>query len=68
MRLSPCPCWTCEGERLMEESGLDGHYAIMLMRSMCLCEFCGNKRCPHGTNHRNACTGSNDPGQHGSRY
>ena len=35
---------------------------------MFLCQICGNKRCPHGTDHRNACTGSNEPGQRGSRY
>ena len=35
---------------------------------MFLCERCGNKRCPHATNHRHACTGSNEPGQPGSEY
>jgi hypothetical protein len=35
---------------------------------MILCETCGNKRCPHATDHRNACTDSNDPGQPGSAY
>lgn len=35
---------------------------------MALCPTCGNKRCPHATDHRNACTGSNDPGQAGSAY
>ncbi|MBW6637227.1 hypothetical protein KXT41_25380 [Salmonella enterica subsp. enterica serovar Weltevreden] len=29
---------------------------------------CGNKRCPHANDHRNACTGSNEPGQEGSAY
>jgi hypothetical protein len=32
---------------------------------MILCETCGNKRCPHATDHRNACTNSNEPGQPG---
>ncbi len=32
------------------------------------CTTCGNKRCPHSDDHRNACTGSNEPGQKGSRY
>lgn len=31
-----------------------------------ICPDCGNKRCPHARNHRNACTGSNEPGQVGS--
>ncbi len=33
-----------------------------------VCRDCGNKRCPHATDHRHACTGSNEPGQVGSRY
>lgn len=35
---------------------------------MILCETCGNKRCPHSTDHRLACTGSNAVDQPGSRY
>jgi Zn finger protein HypA/HybF involved in hydrogenase expression len=35
---------------------------------MILCPECGNKRCPKATNHTNACTNSNDPGQEGSIY
>lgn len=33
-----------------------------------VCPDCGNKRCPHANDHRNACTGSNQPGQEGSAY
>lgn len=33
-----------------------------------VCPECGNKRCPHANDHRNACTGSNEPGQVGSAY
>lgn len=33
-----------------------------------VCEHCGNKRCPHASNHRYACTNSNEPGQAGSVY
>ncbi|MHA1118210.1 DUF3850 domain-containing protein [Enterobacter kobei] len=33
-----------------------------------VCHVCGNKRCPHANDHRNACTGSNEPGQEGSAY
>ncbi|ENJ4023039.1 hypothetical protein AB1D33_002210 [Enterobacter hormaechei] len=33
-----------------------------------VCPDCGNKRCPHANYHRNACTGSNEPGQEGSAY
>ncbi len=35
---------------------------------MILCAICGNKRCPHATDHRNACTNSNEAGQPGSSY
>jgi hypothetical protein len=35
---------------------------------MLLCQTCGNKRCPHASDHELACTGSNDPGQPGSIY
>lgn len=30
------------------------------------CDICGNKRCPHATDHELACTDSNAPGQKGS--
>ncbi|UWA77093.1 hypothetical protein M5T12_10510 [Enterobacter asburiae] len=33
-----------------------------------VCPECGNKRCPHANDHRNACSGSNEPGQEGSAY
>ena len=32
------------------------------------CDLCGNKRCPHHSDHELACTNSNEPGQPGSRY
>lgn len=35
---------------------------------MILCPKCGNKRCPHATDHALACTRSNEPGQKGSVY
>lgn len=35
---------------------------------MVLCPTCGNKRCPHAHDHRNACTGSNAVGQPGSSW
>lgn len=33
-----------------------------------VCPDCGNKRCPKANNHRNSCTGSNEPGQAESAY
>ena len=38
------------------------------MTRMILCPECGNKRCPRASDHTNACTNSNEPGQEGSRY
>lgn len=35
---------------------------------MILCDYCGNKRCPHASNHEMCCTNNNDPGQEGSVY
>ena len=32
------------------------------------CEICGNKRCPHHTDHELECTNSNKVGQEGSEY
>lgn len=33
-----------------------------------VCPDCGNKRCPRANDHRNACTGSNEPSQEGGAY
>lgn len=33
-----------------------------------VCPECGNKRCPKATDHRHACTNSNEAGQIGSVY
>lgn len=35
---------------------------------MIVCGICGNKRCPHATDHNLDCTNSNEPGQKGSWY
>lgn len=60
--MSICKCWTCLRERARtgpRPQELDW---------MILCEKCGNKRCPHATDHNLACTSSNEPDQEGSRY
>jgi hypothetical protein len=58
-----CHCLQCEKER---EDGLE---VIPAWYSrMTVCAICGNKRCPHATDHRHACTNSNEPGQAGSVY
>jgi len=33
-----------------------------------VCPTCGNKRCPHASDHDYACTNSNEAGQAGSVY
>ena len=38
------------------------------MTTFIVCPTCGNKRCPHATDHNLECTNSNEPNQPGSRY
>lgn len=59
-----CGCYACIGEQPTRPGG----WITVGMARMIVCDTCGNKRCPHGTDHRNECTGSNEPGQVGSRY
>jgi ribosomal protein L32 len=56
IRAGGCGCLRCIQDR--------GHIAM----HMVVCSTCGNKRCPHANDHRNACTNSNEPGQPGSAY
>lgn len=56
-----CWCHKCNEDCLV--NGLP--YA---MTRMILCPICGNKRCPHASDHELPCTDSNDPGQTGSVY
>ena len=60
--LDGCGCWTCTSERV---NAADGHGFFM---PMCVCAECGNKRCPKATRQDLPCSGSNEPGQEGSRY
>lgn len=50
-----CWCETCRPRTLSD------------MRFI-VCPDCGNKRCPKATDHRNACTNSNEVGQKGSSW
>ena len=64
-----CECHRCiEEKRIM--SGGEGFLAMLPLSSsrMILCPICGNKRCPHASDHRLECTGSNESGQAGSVY
>lgn len=59
-----CPCIRClEESDVRDERG----WPIAGTR-MILCPTCGNKRCPHASDHRHACTHSNKSGQPGSVY
>jgi len=56
-----CYCYNCNKDRMV--GGLP-----YVMTLMIVCPTCGNKRCPHSTDHKLACTNSNERGQAGSRY
>jgi len=62
---APAPTTAKEGERCWCETCRP---ITMEDMRMVLCPTCGNKRCPRANNHRNACTGSNRPGQTSSAY
>jgi hypothetical protein len=64
--LSQCQCIQCLRDRDERNPGIPT--LPMETARMTLCANCGNKRCPRATNHRNECTNSNKPGQHGSIY
>jgi hypothetical protein len=71
-----CGCYTCLFEehqaKIKADRWIDLAIIIPMfttpMLRMILCDLCGNKRCPHATDHRLACTESNASGQKGSRY
>jgi hypothetical protein len=54
-------------ERDFEQVLWNGHASITSSNGFwfTVCEFCGNKRCPHATNINYKCTNSNDVGQVG---
>lgn len=59
-----CNCHECEA---LLRPWLDEMDALS-WGGMILCPECGNKRCPKASDHEMECTGSNEPGQFGSRY
>jgi len=63
MHLTLCHCRKCLDERGEKVNGIPFHLARMVV-----CPKCGNKRCPHATDHAEECTRSNDPGQPGSVF
>lgn len=56
----------CECHRCTEE--FNKEVLIVGRVKMIFCGDCGNKRCPKASDHRLACTNSNEPGQPGSVY
>jgi hypothetical protein len=69
--MTDCWCYECRKDIPVYPvlDGLAG--GVVITEGMCrmfLCPECGNKRCPRASDHREACTGSNDPGQAGSIY
>lgn len=63
-----CRCYECLGDTPAPDIYGLSHNIKMRDMIMVVCAICGNKRCPHGTDHRLPCTNSNEPGQLGSRY
>lgn len=61
-----CDCYHCVSE--LEVRDPSPNPLMGRLNRMFLCALCGNKRCPHAADHRNACTASNEPGQPGSLY
>jgi hypothetical protein len=58
--VEPCGCRRCQ----TNASGINDR----ALYGYVVCSKCGNKRCPHATNHIYECTDSNDSGQPGSVY
>ena len=59
-----CQCENCFYERHKEKLQTEPFF----FSRMFLCSTCGNKRCPHATDHSLACTNSNEAGQSESSY
>lgn len=59
-----CGCIRCYSERTSKTPPSQ----IWRIPFRYACEKCGNKRCPHHSDHNLECTGSNKPGQAGSVY
>ena len=59
-----CGCIRCYSERASKTLTTN----MFSLHFRYACEKCGNKRCPHHSDHKLKCTGSNQPGQAGSVY
>lgn len=66
--VQPTPgCGNCR-RCLADVPASPGSWLTVPMTRMIVCSSCGNKRCPHASDHDLACTASNEPGQPGSVY
>jgi hypothetical protein len=63
-----CDCWECQSDNVIFQTQELGITLTEDINRMFLCPKCGNKRCPRATSHREPCSGSNEPGQLGSRF
>jgi hypothetical protein len=61
-----CHCHRCIKEKNLVAD--DRSFLPLSSTRMILFPKCGNKRCPHASDHDLECTGSNEPGQPGSVY
>lgn len=68
--VSLCRCRRCLEEDFRQKHGGTSRLLVPMhpVNLFIVCAICGNKRCPHATDHRLACTNSNEPGQQGSFY
>ena len=57
-----------EWQEYAEKEIASGKSILQIPRPFIVCPTCGNKRCPHATDRKYACTGSNEPGQRGSAF
>jgi len=63
-----CGCGRCDELVRSQIYEIDGNGIRYACRFMIVCPKCGNKRCPRASHHDYQCTGSNEPGQTGSKY
>lgn len=61
--INECGCRACWRKRVAADPDREPYPSAFIV-----CDKCGNKRCPHATDHKLSCTGSNAPGQPGSAY
>lgn len=69
--MSDCWCYECLKDIPVHVPSMSNEMTVKMtipMVRFIVCPECGNKRCPRATDHRFACTDSNDTGQIGSRY